>query len=432
MADPVPFDDMRSAVPADAPWRTAGRVDPYWHGMFAGGAQASWVSRSVAERRDRDGVEPLLKRDKRWDVDKAVAALTTWRVAHDRLAGLASLCLWRTCTVEQLAALTGRGWSDREWDASTVLFAAQVADRGRPVPTLRRTSGLPELLRISPGRHFDRLLDQLDYDTWVAVTASYPPTRGPQHDRHNVVTTELALRVAEFCEVGTVLGEALCGHHFFDPRMEPTTDTFAGAADAAIVRTDGLTILVETTAYTSARQMRDKVARWVDIIIATSDDPNFMVLFVEADRITGRRRPNEAWNQMRRGITTALADSPSAAKAGVHSRVAAARWRWWFPDAGVADPGFVTLSATRPTNLAADNPDDRWEPAHLLDPIDIPGPDTPDVPVLRNAQHLWGVPHWLRSRDTDDWTDVVSARTGIPMPEPVDPDVRFAPRTSAG
>ncbi len=69
-----------------------------------------------------------------------------------------------------------------------------------------------------------------------------------QHSRHNALTVELALRLAEYAQVGTVLGERV-----------GTIDLLAGpgisrdiydadgrSADAVIVRPDGLRIAIET------------------------------------------------------------------------------------------------------------------------------------------------------------------------------------------
>ena len=48
----------------------------------------------------------------------------------------------------------------------------------------------------------------MSFAEWQALTAGVGWTRGPQHDRHNILSAELGLRVAEYLDVGAVLGES--------------------------------------------------------------------------------------------------------------------------------------------------------------------------------------------------------------------------------
>ena len=52
---PVPFADRPSACP-DPDVTAARRLDPYWHGLWGDGSQASWLNRSLLERLGTDRV----------------------------------------------------------------------------------------------------------------------------------------------------------------------------------------------------------------------------------------------------------------------------------------------------------------------------------------------------------------------------------------
>jgi len=207
---PVPFAGQASACP-DPDVTAARRLDPYWHGLWGDGSQASWLSRSLLERLGTDRVSRLRDADTSRTRAEAITEITTKRTGA-RLAALAAVGMWRTVTAEQLAAITGlRTILDgREMRPA---FQAELVERGTLMTELGWT-GPPRSVQLyrPVGTGLDPVTDMLGYADWVAVSGGYPWTRGHQQDRHNLLATELGLRVAEHCDVGAVLGESLSRH----------------------------------------------------------------------------------------------------------------------------------------------------------------------------------------------------------------------------
>src|SRR4051794_21735184 len=83
----VPFADLTSACPY--PEVTADRrLDPYWHGLWGGGSQASWLSRSMLKRVGTDRVSRLRDADPSRTCDQAITEILTRRRSA-RLTALA-------------------------------------------------------------------------------------------------------------------------------------------------------------------------------------------------------------------------------------------------------------------------------------------------------------------------------------------------------
>src|SRR5699024_12495167 len=103
----------------------------------------------------------------------------------------------------------------------------------------------------------------LTFAEHVAVTGGQGWDSAHRFDRHNVLTTELALRVAEFCDVATVLGEKQMGLPALLDAAEinPAQEDLGRKLDAGLVRRDGLLIAIETTASVG-ESFRRKVTKW--------------------------------------------------------------------------------------------------------------------------------------------------------------------------
>lgn len=289
------------------------------------------------------------------------------------------------------------------------VFRAGLVDRGSLVPDLRAG-----LLRNEHHLYrrpvdtpvFSDLLTRLAFEEICAVTAAQPWTRGSQNDRHNMLATELGLRAAEYCDIGTVLGEKLSR-----TRMLSNNDARAGetSADLCVVREDGHWIAVELTA-SGTPSFGAKVRRWAKTLAATNQDQiGLSVLFLEA---AGPERPEHVskslWKNIRTEVAAAAYEN-GGARAGVPERMAIARWRWFFPEPGSTSTAFQILECLRPTGTWHD----RWEIVALLDPTDlIFEPDDPDAAtaLIRNSWDLAGLPHWLkpagrRRADRPRWPD---------------------------
>lgn len=414
----VPLAEFGSACP-EPRVRAETRVDPFWHGLWVGGSQTTWLSHAVAQRRQVDGVGRMRWKDTRVSPADGMDRLLNGRMRERGLAALAALGLWRTLTGEQLAAFTGYPELGAAQAGMRPAWAAGVVERGSfVVPEMSGASlqRLTNLYRPLEGKPFEELAGLLSYGQWVQLTAGRPWTRGSQHDRHNILAAELALRIAEFCETGAVLGEALgeltdlTGYTDADPRA---------ATDAVIVRSDGTRIAVELTASIGAGFVK-KVERWAEALYRGKPDGLCSVVFVEAagHQQSHSKRADVA-RIARRTVAKVAYGTPGYARAGIPERLAVASWTDWFPEPGMASPKFRALECHRPTGSR----EDRWQPVALLDPLDLPGDESgAGMALLDNARHLSSLPFWLRSPDpAPDFTDVMFERAGvdqIPVPPP--------------
>ena len=398
VGEPVELASLTSAAPH---WyhRATSRLDPFWHGMVDWTHSASWESRELAGRLADAGLRHLSNREARADPVRARRLVGNER---DALESLGAIAMWRTLTADQVAAFAGwvppelesRGpdaltrWRDTpRWLRN--LWAAGLVEIG----TINaKRPGLPYLFRPIRSPEVEHWVDQLPRAERLALTAGQPWTEGPRYaERHNLIAAEMGLRLAEFCEVGTVLGEAVGGHHLLDVTGQ-RDKTGSDAADLVVVRPDGLRIAVEMTMGRSG--LERKVARTVDLLCETDfEESGTVVLFVEATS-PYTSMPTTVWNRLRKVISEAVAARPDGPARRLGERIAVARWSWWFPEAGFVHPSFVSLACHRPTGTGAG----RWERADLLDVIDVGYSAAGSAPldVLSNAQSVYGVPRWLR------------------------------------
>ncbi len=428
---PLPTPDLTpislSLIPGaiDEPsHRAAYRFDPYWFGLTVGGLEASWESRNLAERltasqSKRSARPPVELREDR----TAARERLTRRQPDIAFNTLGAIGMWRTLTTDQVAAIAGWiapqiGVNDHRgaWSGSPRilqrLWSADLIERGQLV-TPRR--GLPMLWRPHVSTANDRFIARQDVADSMRMTNGMKWTKAPSGSLHNVLGTELGLRLAELCDVATVLGESVCLMGRLDAAF--TSDTRGRAtADLAAVRPDGMRICFEVTVHQSRLGIRRKVRRWLDLL-ATSEfsSTGLTVCFVEAmpPDTTG----NEVASALRQEIEAALSERADTAWWRLRERVSIARWRWWFPAAQSVTAGFVPLVAYRPLGRGAD----LWQPVRLLDPMDMeftPADPAALEAVVQNSRMLGGVPHWVRGRLIDeygefDWDLYALIRTGF-------------------
>jgi hypothetical protein len=288
------------------------------------------------------------------------------------------------------------------------------------VDGVRQRPGTADRLRLyRPDLHcgsFDRLARRLSYAEWVGVTGGCGWAQGAQFDRHNLLAVELSLRVAEWCDIGAVLGESLVTWKTMLDPSAGVPSTSRRAADAAWVRPDGLTIAVEMTSHV-ASHAKDKAQAWADVL-ARDESRSTMVLFVEAahpDRESGHNV-----HLLRRHVAAAANSTIDHVLADVASRMAVVRWVDWFPAPGMVDPSIVGLSVWRPTGPGQMV----WEPANLIDPYDVAfhedraGSGAGRQTVLDNLGLLYGVPGWLVKRPAPSLDNLVRAQGGFPPAMP--------------
>lgn len=406
----IPFSRLRCASTTPG-FTAAERIDPFWHGLWADGAQASWMSRTLLDRLHAAKLAKISRGEARATTESSLAALLrTRRQAH--LEELAAIGMWRTLSGQQLAAITGHRAAAVNPQELSWPFRAGLVDRGSLLPDLR--AGLVRnghhLYRPVDTQTFDDLLAQLIFPERCALTAGQPWTRGSQNDRHNMLATELGLRVAEYCDIGTVLGEKLSRSG-----MLSKNDTGPGgtSADLTVVREDGHRIAVELTA-SGTPSFGAKVRRWAKTLAATDQAKvGLSVLFLEA---AGPERPEHLskflWKNIRTEIATAAYEN-GGARAGVPERMAIARWRWFFPEQGCTSSAFQVLECLRPTGPW----NNRWEVVALLDPTDLifdPADPNAATALIRNSWDLAGLPYWLTpGGHVTDFTAALIKRGGL-------------------
>jgi hypothetical protein len=399
------------------------RIDPYWAAVWAAGAQASWVSEDLAKKQVAAGIGRLPSHLEA-GATQVLDALPKANEWSRRLNALSVIDSWRTVTGEQMAAITGdAALATGQSQVMAELFQAGAADVGVFSNGLfnGRNTARAALYRPSRTTAFDRdIAPHMTYPEWVSVTAGQPWESGSQFDRHNVLATELALRVAEFCEIGAVVGEKLSSWELLAHSGAGFPEAVGRnrAADATLIRTDGARIAVEMTASTG-KHFEDKVRRWAGLLANRRfADTGLAVVFVVAPRPDRKIRAGEYVTMVRKFVAAAARDNPGVS----FDRTA---WQDWFPAAHEASAEFTTLQAWRPTGAAGDP----WQSASLLDPFDLqfdPRDEAAALAVLDNLSGVRSVPYWLRTgRPKELWPRAIKQLgfRGIPVPVPARPEV---------
>ncbi|MGO1851885.1 MAG: hypothetical protein ACTH0V_00565 [Microbacteriaceae bacterium] len=384
---------------ADAPSRSPGRVaraaeriDPHWDGVWSRGATAAWMTVREARAQEealgrRRSVVPA-KVDLSGDAARRrLARGANWQLM---LSVLGCLDTYRTLSAQQLGYLVGDeriadGRSTLMWD----LFTLGVVDFGLTTSGIdgRELRGA-RLYRPSQSRAFDELIEPLlTYQEWASVTGGRPWESTGQNDRHNIITNELLLRVAEFLPVAAVTGEKLSDLEtvaFTSLGRQAPPTRIQRAADGMVVRPDGVRIAVETTASTGA-SFAGKCERWARLLHdARYADTGLMVVFVVAPR-AGRSNSGQhtTVEQVQRTVTRAANLAPGIRGDRTIARMAVASWESWFPERAHLSRSFFTLTARTATGPDPSHP---WEEIPLLHPGKLPPADNPrlaqSVPVL--------------------------------------------------
>lgn len=392
---PIAFSSIQTRNPV-ASTATPCRLDPYWDGLWRIGQMSLWDERDALERRVAVGAArapAALLGDPDEALDRRLAGRRAQQATLDILGALDQ---WRTATAEQVAALTGvRGITGRSGTLDD-LFAARLIDLGK-VGTVRT-------LRPSASVTFDReVRPRLTYPEWVSVTGGLPFDSSRQYTRHNLLATELGLRLAEYAEVEAVLGEKLATHellgHTGIGHVAPERPTLTGA-DLVVVREDGLRIAIEITASRGSA-FAEKVRRWARLLHQRRlAESGLVVVFLTADhpdKPAGRR-----WNTRNgamRSVLAATREFPSINADRTAARIGVADWREWFPERGVMSSAFLDMEV----DVATGEPSSPWERRSFLDQFDLtfePKHQGSFLDAIDNMAALRGNPHWLRSRRT--------------------------------
>jgi hypothetical protein len=394
----------------------ADRTELFWsdvRSISAGHVALSWTSRDLLVNHRASGLaHPRAPRlgTQAEAFDKIVAR-------RRRLAALGAIHLWRTTTSEQVAAVIGSPSmsSSRSIDLQLLLTAGLV-QRGAAFVGECRAS-IPTLWRPDIAARAARFCDRLSYAEWLGIYACQEWSWGSQAAWHNLITTELSLRVAELTPIGTVFGELLASARLlfpFDERLAKSRRS----ADAVWVRDDGLRIVIETTANAAAT-FQGRLEHWISALLRDTERSTVVCFIDVSDPDNNRNRPDHL---VRRAVADAVTAAPERVKARIAERMCFARYRDWFPGPGLVHPSFFGLRVERPTG----GPGTRWEPADLLDPYAVvftpADPVAARAPII-HAGDVYGVPHWLRGPGLD-LEAVVRRLAGFPPPERTTPERR--------
>lgn len=405
----------------------ADRLDPYWDGLWEQGTQGVWsrYDEIQRQRQAKLGRLPGIAKMSEDDAWHHVLSPVRW---NEKLAALSVIDAFRTASIEQIAALTGSSMALSEQSALMAgLFNSGLVDVGRAAGNLAPTiaSRVGYLLRPARTKMFrQRLAPHLTYPEYVSVTGGLGWQPGGFYDRHNVLSTELALRVAELCDVGTVLGEKFASFDLLfgsGVGREPISTTARG--DGLIVRADGLRIVFELTASLPATTDENrKFTRWAQYFDSASFESNAtVVVFVVANPIntTSPIRPR----QVRMRAREALSMYPGHGKVRGRDRMFMVSWDDWFPGPGECTEDFLSLAVTP---VLADVGSQK---VHLLDPynLEVDTERFDPFAIMDNAAGLASVPYWIRSQfSPPQLINLLYERHGI-HPFPVAP-----PRKKSG
>ena len=424
----IPLGHLPSACTTDAV-AIGRRMDPYYSDVWGAGSKVSWMSIRTARAQASEGVGRL---PKSLDISSAEAKTRLHDLSRlsKKLDVLGVLDSWRTVTGEQLAAFTGQaGLASGKSETLAGLFASELIDFGVFSNGLIRTTGSSKatIYRTNTTGVFARDVDpMLTYAEWVAVTGGVQDRvgGGQQSDRHNVIATELALRIAEVCDVGAVVGEKLSLVDLLAytglglPSKGPG---HTSSADFTVLRHDGLRIAFEVTA-TIGHGLQHKIQNWADLLSERRmNNSALAVMFVLADKRAGKSEANAVRNTLYRMVRDACRITPGVSFDRVASKIGVADLREWFPEPGYVSPSFFTLDCDRPVGPF----NELWERASFLDETSVPFKPRSRwaEDALDNMALLRGVPHWLRAgrKPPELWKVLLagSGRTEIPIVQAV-------------
>ncbi len=309
------------------------RSDFFYEGLWRSHSTTSWLNAPAMEQAIKHGVA---KMPANMTPTPHVQALSNVRSLHRRASIVACALMWGSLTVEQVCAITSLDEKTVLRD-TRALYRCGVLDVGNPAPVgpwswSRRTLICPGL-KNSAMKH----VGQVSWPVYLSMTADRPWAKPSATARHNVLTTELALRCATWLNMRAV-GENLSTVEDFIGR--PTTQT--KRADATLIRSDGGRIAIEMTASFSKSTTPYKLSSWAQIL-ANNPQEKFMVLFVCAPPIDSNKTSMES--QVRFAMRKACATYPGPLSNPTKNRMAVVSWEDWFDAHKEVSDDFFSLPA---------------------------------------------------------------------------------------
>ncbi len=387
------------------------RLDVFWDGLWSRSSNLAWMTAATVDAQQAAGLVKLPHRLSTPPADAVRQVTRHGKGWGERLRVLAAVDMWRTLSAEQVAAVTGDlRVLDVERSVIAAPFRAGLIDIGT-FDSPARVSRLPKprttVYRPARTKVFDTVLGpRLTFPEWVAVTGGQPWSATSQFDRHNLLAAELGLRLLEYADVATVLGEKLSSLELLAGSGLGTTLPHADnrAADLTVIRPDGLRVAVELTAGATGR-FRTKVERWCRLLAEQPvQESGLMVLFVVADPV---ERHGGGGKTCRNTVATIIKQfvnqHPGWAGNRVAERIGITDWQELFPARHRLAQHFFDLRCLVPAG-PPDRPwvERRWlarnpQTGEYLVPF-APRRDRSDfTAVADNVQGLAGIPQWARN-----------------------------------
>lgn len=386
---------------ADTGFAAHDRIDPFYDGLWTHGSQGLWTRFAEAKSQHEAGLVIL---PKYLDIEKgeAMARVTSANQWGLKLAFLSALDAFRTVTAEQMVALTGAKFHLNHTSPFVPgMFASGLIDMGRVSSALApgRAGTLGHLYRPSRTMTFDRDFAQhLTYPELVSVTGGQSWTSGGLYDRHNTLSTELMLRLAEYTDIATMLGEKFSTFDLLfgsGVGREPIESGRRG--DGVVIRPDGVRVVMEVTASMSPGSFETKVGRWVEYFDAHPYESNGVVVcFVIANPTQDMSSHSKvSRSSVKRALRKATAQNPGSGRVRSRHRMFFTDWQDWFPSRGEVSTDFLDMIAYRPSTEAHGLDE---ECSMLLDEsLALRKPTFEPLAVIDNAAGLRQTPPWLRA-----------------------------------
>lgn len=224
------------------------------------------------------------------------------------------------------------------------MYRAGLVERGRFVAENWQRP-LDNVYRLRVDKPLKRWLAGLDDDDLCAVTLCLAPGAPAYFVRHNLLVSELALRLQETAPVPL---QAIYGERFAaSARLLPGVSRRQLYGDCAIVRADGLRVVVELLQCQRERDTLEKMTAWGKALSqGPLDELGTVVVFVNAYGAGEAGHVTKA-TFLRRCQATAL--SPEALGTSTEGTARArmaihiASWRDWFPGDRLISTDFASL-----------------------------------------------------------------------------------------
>jgi DNA-binding transcriptional ArsR family regulator len=268
------------------------------------------------------------------------------------------------------------------------MYEAGLIERGRFMVD-QWQGKLDYLYRLRADEPLERWLANLDEPDWCAVTLGMEPKEPARFVRHNLLVSELVLRLHETAAapLQTIYGERLASNRRLLPKVPSRRDL---SGDACVVREDGLRIVIELVQNQRDNDVMEKMTAWGKVLSQGSLNAlGTVVVFLNAcgPTVSDTDAPHgEKATSLRRCHLRALTpenlgtNKEGAARARMAIYVAA--WRDWFPGDSCISTDFTHLRVCW-------SPDGTtWTRAAL---INTPG-DNDIIPFAPADAEAWGHP----------------------------------------